>query len=196
MAFASKRNSIVSTALLFVMTAAEPHRGADEMLRKKAAAIVGAARALNLTLVTAESCTAGRVAATLADAPNASDAVHGGFITYTNACKKALGVPADTLKKYGPVSEGVARAMAAAALERSPADISVAVTGVVGPTRDNTGGPAGDPVGLVYLAASRRGFPTEVIRKEFGTLDRDAILFNTVEQALHLLDRMIRPPLT
>jgi nicotinamide-nucleotide amidase len=171
------------------MTATDPHRGADETLRKKAASIVGAARGLNLTLITVESCTAGRVAATLADAPNASDAVHGGFITYTEACKEALGVPADMLKRYGPVSEDVARAMATAALERSPADISIAVTGVVGPTTDDDG----DPVGLIFLAASRRDFPTEVVKKEFGTLDRDAILFNTVEQALDLLGRMIRP---
>lgn len=173
------------------MTAAEPHRGADETLRKIAASVVGAARGLNLTLITAESCTAGRVAATLADAPNASDVVHGGFIVYTEACKQALGVPAALLKKHGAVSEDVARAMAAAALERSPADIAVAVTGVVGPTTDDNG----DPVGLIFIAASRRGFPMEVIRKEFGKLDRDAVLFNTVAQALHLFDRMIRPPL-
>jgi nicotinamide-nucleotide amidase len=174
------------------MAGSAPYRGADEILRKKAASIVAAARALNLTLVTAESCTAGRVAATLAEAPNASDVVHGGFVTYTEACKEALGVPAGTIKKYTSVSEEVAREMAAAALERSPADVSVSVTGVAGPTKDDDK----NPVGLVYLAASRRGRPSEVVKKEFGELDRDSMLFNTVEEALDLLDRMIEPERT
>jgi nicotinamide-nucleotide amidase len=170
-------------------TGMSPYRGADEILRKKAASIVGAARALHLTIVTVESCTAGRVAATLTDAPNASDVVHGGFVTYTEACKQSLGVSADTLSRYTPVSEQVAREMAEAALARSPADIAVAVTGVVGPTTDDDK----NPVGLVYFAAARRGKPAEVVRKDFGELDRDSMLFNTIEEALDLLDRVIEP---
>lgn len=171
------------------MTGTDPHRGADENLRKKAAAIVSAAGAMKLTIITIESCTAGRVAATLADAPNASDVVHGGFVTYTEACKEALGVPSESIKRYTPVSEEVAREMALAALERSPADISVAITGVVGPTRDDDK----NPVGLIYFAAARRGKPIEVVKKEFGDLDRDSMLFNSIEEALDLLDRMIEP---
>ena len=164
-------------------------RGADEILRKKAASIVGAAKALGVTIITAESCTAGRVAATLADAPHASDVVHGGFVTYTEACKQALGVSADAIRRYTPVSEEVAREMATAALERSPADIALAVTGVVGPTTDDDH----NPVGLVYFAAVRRGKPAMIVRRNFGELDRDAMLFNTVEEALDLLDHMIEP---
>jgi nicotinamide-nucleotide amidase len=171
------------------MSNSDPHRSADEILRQKAASIVNAARALNLTLITVESCTAGRVAATLADAPNASDVVHGGFVTYTEACKEALGVPAETIKKHTPVSEEVARDMAMAALERSPADIAVAVTGVVGPTKDDDK----NPVGLVYFAAARRGKPAKAMKKEFGKLDRDSMLFNTIEEALAMFDDMIAP---
>jgi nicotinamide-nucleotide amidase len=140
------------------MSGSDFHRGVDELLRKKAASIVNAARSLNLTLITVESCTAGRVAATLADAPNASDVVHGGFVTYTEACKEALGVPPDTIRKHTMVSQEVAHDMAMAALERSPADIAVAVTGVIGPTRDD----AKNPVGLMYFAAARRGKPTKL----------------------------------
>jgi nicotinamide-nucleotide amidase len=171
----------------FVAMLGFPYRGSDEILRKKAASIVSAARSLNLTVITVESCTAGRVAATLTDAPNASDVVHGGFVTYTEACKIALGVTATAIQRYTPVSVEVAREMAIAALERSPADISVAITGVLGPTRDNDD----NPVGLMYLAAARRGKPTEVVKKEFGELDRDSMLFNTIEEALDLLDHMI-----
>jgi len=162
----------------------------EEILRKKAAAIVEAARALDLTLVTVESCTAGRVATALADAPNASDVVHGGFVTYTEACKQALGVPAETIERYTPVSEEVAREMALAALERSPADIAVAVTGVAGPAKDDDRNPAG----LVYFAAARRGRPAEVVKKEFGALERDSLLVNSIGEALDLFDRMMALP--
>jgi nicotinamide-nucleotide amidase len=171
------------------MAGSDPYRGADEILRKKTASIVGAARALNLTLVTVESCTAGRIAATLADAPNASDVVHGGFVTCTEACMEALGVPASAIRRYRSVSEEVAREMAVAALNRSPADIAVAVTGTVGATKDDDG----KQVGLMHFAAARRGRPVKVLKKEFGKLDRDSMLFNTIEEALDLLDRAIEP---
>lgn len=161
--------------------------GTNEILRKKAASIVGAARSLGLTVVTVESCTAGRVAATLADAPNASDVVHGGFVTYTKECKQALGVSSDSIRRFTPVSEEVARELAICALNRSPADIAIAVTGVVGPTKDEDN----NPVGLIYFAVARKGSPTEVVRKDFGGLDRDAMLFNAIEEALDLLDHKI-----
>ncbi|MES1155723.1 MAG: CinA family protein [Pseudorhodoplanes sp.] len=171
------------------MAGSNPYRSADEILRQKAAAIVSAARALGLTIVTAESCTAGRVAATLADVPGASEAVHGGFVTYTEVAKISLGVREDVLKRYDPVSEEVAREMARAALARCPADISIAVTGVVGPTTNDDG----DPVGLVYFSTAHRGKPTEIVKKEFGKLERDTMLFNIVEEALGLLDRAVQP---
>ncbi len=189
MAGGPKRNTIVSSGFLFAMTDTAFFRGADEILRKKAASIVGAAKSLGLTLITVESCTAGRIAATLTDAPHASDVVHGGFVTYTEACKQALGVSPDALRRYTPVSEEVAREMATSALERSPADIAISVTGVVGPTTDDDD----NPVGLVYFAAARRGRPAKIVRRNFGELDRDAMLFNTVEEALDLLDQMIEP---
>jgi nicotinamide-nucleotide amidase len=160
---------------------------ADALLRKKAEAVVQAAARQALTLVTAESCTGGRIAAILTDAPAASRTVHGGFVIYTEACKKALGVPADLLDKHGAVSEPIARLLAETALARSPADIAVSVTGVAGPSTDDDK----NPVGLVYFAASRKGHPTEVVKRMFGEMDRAAVLFNTVEEALALLGRMI-----
>jgi nicotinamide-nucleotide amidase len=169
------------------MTAQAPHRTADEVLKEKAAIVVAAARTRGLTIITAESCTAGRLAATLTDAPGASEVVHGGFVTYTEACKEALGVPPELVARHGPVSDAVARLMAEAALARSPADVSIAVTGVAGPTRDDDN----NPVGLVYLAASRRGEPTEIVKKDFGDMEREAVLFNTIEVALDLLDAVI-----
>lgn len=169
------------------MPDANASRGSNEILRKKAASIVNAARSLGLKLVTVESCTGGRIAATLTDTPNASHAVHGGFVTYTEDCKLALGVSANTINRYTPVSEEVAREMALAALERCPADIAIAVTGVLGPTKDDDK----NPVGLMYFAAARRGKSTEVMKRQFGELERDSMLFNAIEEALDMLDQMI-----
>jgi nicotinamide-nucleotide amidase len=162
----------------------------NDALRDKAAVIVAAAQARGLTIITAESCTGGRLAAALADAPNASQTVHGGFVTYTLAAKIALGVDRAMLKKYGAVSEPVARLMAEAALERSPADIAVSVTGVAGPTTDDDN----NPPGLMFVAATRKEKNTQIKRKLFAGLNREAVLFNTIETALSLIGQMIDEP--
>ena len=84
-----------------------------------------------LTLVVAESCTAGLMGQVLSDAPGAAERFHGGFVTYTKAHKtSALGVPADLLRHKGAVCLEVARAMAQGALAHSPAQLSAAITGV------------------------------------------------------------------
>jgi nicotinamide-nucleotide amidase len=157
------------------------------LLQEKAAALVGAAIARGMRVVSAESCTAGRLAATLTDAPNASQAVFGGYVVYTEDAKERLGVARDVLDRYGAVSAEVARLLAECALARSGADIAIAVTGVAGPTSDDDG----NPVGLVFLAASRRQVPTRSLRMEYGPMHRDAILFNTIQDALTLVQSMI-----
>lgn len=104
-------------------------------------------------LVTAESLTAGMIAATVADVPGASRALWGGFICYSSEAKvRVLGVNPATIADYGVVSEPTAREMALGALKRSEADIAVAVTGVAGPSRNE-----GDPqVGTVDIAICRK----------------------------------------
>ena len=110
-----------------------------------------------LKLATAESCTGGLIAAILTEVPGSSDVFERGFVTYSNEAKtELLGVPAELIEKHGAVSEEVARAMASGALGHSRADIAVAVTGVAGPG----GGTTAKPVGLVHLAAARRGSVT------------------------------------
>ena len=66
------------------------------------------------------------------------------------------------------------------------------MTGIVGPTTDDDR----NPIGVVYFAASRRGRPSEVMKKEFGEPDRDSMLFDTVGEALDLPGRMIEPERT
>jgi nicotinamide-nucleotide amidase len=88
------------------------------------------AKKRNLTIVTAESCAAGMLSTILSEAPGASEHLHGGFVTYTKENKtKVLGVSEHLLPEKSAVCPDVAMAMEGA-LRRSPADLTVAVTGV------------------------------------------------------------------
>jgi len=161
----------------------------DEALVRRAAAVMAAAQQEDLTLVTAESCTGGLLAAVLSEAPGASEHLEGGFAVYTERQKKtALGVPAELLERHGAVSAPVARALAEGALASSQADVAVGITGVAGPARDDDG----NPVGLVHFAAARRGFPTVHEEARFGDIGRGAVRYRSVMHALALLERVVR----
>jgi len=124
-----------------------------------------ALKAKNLTIVTAESCTAGLLVAILAQVEGASDFLHGAFVTYTKEQKTlAVGVPADLLKTAGSVNEAVAVALAEGALARSKADIGVGITGVLGPKPDEDG----NPVGRVFLSCAPRNGVTRSLKREYG----------------------------
>lgn len=100
-------------------------------------------------VATAESCTGGWVAKLITDVAGSSRWFDRGFVTYSNAAKQQmLGVRAETLAAHGAVSEATVREMAAGALARSEAQISVAVSGIAGPG----GGSPAKPVGLVWFA--------------------------------------------
>ncbi len=139
--------------------------------------------ACGLTLATAESCTAGRLATLLADAPGAADRFHGGFVTYTKQNKSAvLGVPAELIAAHTAVSQPVAEAMATGALERCPADLVLAITGVAGPEPDEDG----NPVGLMHIAAARRGGAVHHRCHAFGQGSREALRERAMHAALEL----------
>ena len=110
-----------------------------------------------LTLAVAESCTGGMIASNLVEYPGISAALLEGCVTYSNDAKmRRLGVKAETLEKYGAVSEETAKEMAEGIAKTSGADIGLATTGVAGPESSE-----GKPVGLVYIALSYQG-KTEV----------------------------------
>lgn len=156
-------------------------------LTAAAAALLDACRGAGLRIVTAESCTGGLVAATLTEIAGSSDVVEGGFVTYSNAAKTAsLDVPTALLDRHGAVSAEVAQAMANGALAHSQADLSVAITGIAGPG----GATATKPVGLVYVAAQRRGHAGVVQRHEFQG-NRRAVRQASVAAALDLLRRQL-----
>jgi nicotinamide-nucleotide amidase len=108
-----------------------------------------ALKARGLRLVTAESCTGGWVSMALTAVAGSSDWFERGYVTYSNAAKRDdLGVPEETLRRHGAVSEETAREMAAGALKRGGAQVALAITGIAGPT----GGSPAKPVGTVCFA--------------------------------------------
>lgn len=156
-------------------------------LETSARAVLAAATTAKAMIATAESCTGGLIAAALTAISGSSAYIDRGFVTYSYDAKtEMLGVPAAFLAPggVGAVSEEVARAMAEGAVARSKATVSVAVTGIAGPT----GGSPEKPVGLVHFATSLRGGKTQHDRQIFPG-DRDAVRHAT---ALHALDMLLR----
>lgn len=143
----------------------------------------------SLKIATVESCTGGLIAGAITSISGASQVLDRGYVTYSNAAKTELvGVPAGYFVpgNVGAVSEEAAREMAEGCLAHSNVDAAVAVTGIAGPKSDDTA----KPVGLVYIAAARRGVPTQRQKHNF-TGDRDAVRAASVDAALRLLTEMV-----
>jgi nicotinamide-nucleotide amidase len=141
-----------------------------------------------LTVATAESCTGGMLAALLTDIEGAGHGFDRGFVTYTKEAKTdLLGIARDVLEHNDAVSEVVARAMAEGAIERSNADLTIAVTGFAGP------GAPGQEEGLVHFALARRGRPTRHREEHFGAVGRGAIRVKSLETMLEMLEQALGP---
>ncbi len=153
--------------------------GTDE---QSLAEIVGAKLSeLGETIAVAESCTGGLLAQMITAIPGASNYFKYGWITYSNVAKiSELGVGADLIKRYGAVSGEVAEAMAKAARSRAKTGISIAITGIAGPS----GGTEQKPVGLVYISVDS-SFCSETKRFIFAA-DRASIRRRSANTALNM----------
>ncbi len=162
--------------LLYSISPQPMEHGVGAMLRENQA-----------TIATAESCTAGLIAARLASVPGSSDYLMSGFVTYSGEAKsKSLGVSDVLLQQFGQVSREAAVAMARGALRAAGTTIAVAVTGIAGPG----GGSAEKPVGTVYMAAvAADGRVSE--HKGFYKGNRDRIRYQASQSALHLVRRLV-----
>ncbi|MGR9246007.1 CinA family protein [Rhizobium leguminosarum] len=141
-----------------------------------------------LMVSTAESCTGGLIAGALTDISGSSAVVDRGFVTYTNSAKmEVLGVQAETLLRFGAVSEETARQMVHGALFRSRAEIAVAVTGIAGPG----GGSAEKPVGLVHLAAKSRAGALIHRKMLYGDIGRSEVRLATIRTALEMVRSLL-----
>jgi nicotinamide-nucleotide amidase len=140
----------------------------------------------NWQLVTAESCTGGGLAYALTNIAGSSAWFDRGLITYSNAAKQdLLSVKAATLESFGAVSAETAREMANGALQ-SGGQVSLAITGIAGPT----GGTIEKPVGTVWFGFACTKWETQTTKQIFSG-NRLEIRSAAIQFALlHLLDLM------
>jgi nicotinamide-nucleotide amidase len=163
-----------------------PDRLLPKDIETLARQVVEANAAAGRTIALAESCTGGLVAAALTEIPGSSAVLDRGFVTYSNEAKmECLGVPSDIIETFGAVSIACAWAMAKGALDRSGADVAVAVSGVAGPG----GGTEHKPVGTVVFARAFRdqqGEPEGEIYR-YGDIGRAGVRRQAALCALEML---------
>ena len=141
-------------------------------------------------IATAESCTAGLLAARLTERPGSSAYVAGGVVAYANEAKvELLGVDPVLIDQHGAVSEPVADAMAEGALRRFDADTAVAITGIAGPDGGTEEKPVGSVCWSVKLADGRG-----ITRTSHLPGDRADIRDRSTTVAMHLLRRVLSEP--
>jgi nicotinamide-nucleotide amidase len=137
----------------------------------------------NLRLATAESCTGGMLASLLTDVQGVAHAFERGFVTYTNEAKcEMLGVPMSLIDDKGAVSREVAIAMAEGAMERSRANIALAITGFAD---------TGDEPGLVHFGCARAGRATAHREEHFGPGGRGATRVKCMRVAVEMMTEML-----
>ena len=139
-----------------------------------------------LTIATAESCTGGNIAHDFTMIPGSSEFFKGSVIAYSNDIKSAvLGVSTDALESHGAVSQVVVEQMAEGVRKLLKADISVATSGIAGPT----GGTLEKPVGTVWISVSSA---EKTISREFhfGSL-REQNIIRSTQAAMVMLKEII-----
>lgn len=146
-----------------------------------AAHVVAALAVSGVTLATAESLTAGLIAATVGGVPGASAVLRGGLITYATDLKHHLaGVDESVLAQDGAVSQRSAEQLAQGARSRCRADLGVSATGVAGPESQE-----GKPAGNVWIALADA---EHVETRELNLAgDRQQVRVGTVAAVLQLV---------
>jgi nicotinamide-nucleotide amidase len=143
------------------------------------------------TIVVAESCTGGGLAARLTDRAGASEYFLGGAVVYSNAAKTDLaGVDPALIERFGAVSTEVAEALAEGVAKRFGAEFGAGITGIAGPG----GGTEEKPVGLVCFSVSGRAGtepPRRITRQTRLPGGRADIRDRSVTLAMHLLRRLL-----
>lgn len=158
----------------------------QKAIDEQARIVVEKATAAGATVATAESLTGGLIVAMLTSVPGSSASVRGGIVSYVNEVKaELLGVSEDVLARQGAVDELVALQMARGALRELGSDVSVAVTGIAGPT----GAEPGKPVGTVWIGcATAKKTHAACHHFEGG---REAVRLQTVLIALRTMEEAL-----
>ena len=144
--------------------------------------IVNLLKRKKLKIAIAESCTGGMLSSDITSVSGSSKIFNLGLVTYSNQSKiKVLKVPKNIIRKYGSVSKQVCKAMVKNVNKISKADMSVAITGIAGPS----GGSKKKPVGLVYVGI-KKGNRVEVKKYLFKNKGRTYIQKAAVNKSLGL----------
>ena len=140
-----------------------------------------------LSLATAESCTAGNIAAVITAIPGSSHFYKGGIIAYSDEVKiNLLGVSPEILDTKGAVSEEVVIEMAKGAMKSMNSDCAIATSGIAGPT----GGTPDKPVGTVWIAAVTK--EKVITLKVNGDEGRKKNIENATLHSLLLLQKLFQ----
>jgi nicotinamide-nucleotide amidase len=139
-----------------------------------------------LTIASAESCTGGKIAATLSAVPGASNYFKGSVVSYATATKiKVLGIAKEVIDTYGVVSAEVSTAMALALQKMMQSDYAIATTGNAGPAK----GDATAELGTVFIAIAG---PEGVFAEEFNFgQPREKVIDRAVGKSLELIYKEI-----
>ena len=80
----------------------------EENVRAKYAKITDLLLEKGKWITTMESCTSGMIASLLTDREGSSGCIKGAFVTYSNEAKVKIGVPQETIERYGVYSSETA----------------------------------------------------------------------------------------
>ena len=128
----------------------------------------------------AESCTGGWVGHALTSIPGSSEWFGSSFVTYSYEAKtQILGVSSEDLDSFGAVSEEIVEQMVSGALDRSGANVGVAISGIAGPA----GGTETKPVGTVCFAW-KIDSQVVITSTDHFSGDRNEVRYSSVERAL------------
>ena len=137
----------------------------------------------DLKLATAESCTGGMLASLLTDVQGVAHTFDRGFVTYSFEAKhEMLGIPMEVIERNNAVTKEVAVAMAEGALERSRANVAIAITGFAD---------KGDEPGLVHFACARAGRRTMHREEHFGPCGRGSTRIKCMHVAIEMMTEML-----
>ncbi|MHA1783199.1 MAG: CinA family protein [Promethearchaeota archaeon] len=138
------------------------------------------------TIAIAESCTGGFISHMITNIPGASKTFDRGFVCYSNEAKiDVINVEPEVIKKFGAVSEEVARQLAYNVRILSNVDIGIGITGIAGPT----GGTPEKPVGLVYIGISTE--EDTIVEKNIFQTDRINFKAKVLERVLQLIKKKL-----
>jgi nicotinamide-nucleotide amidase len=141
-----------------------------------------------ISLAVAESCSGGLLADLITDQAGSSEYFKGGIVAYSGEAKiNILGLSKAILDNEGPVSAATAKAMSEAVCKIFNADFGIGITGLAGPTGDNSG----KPIGTVFIAVTSQLYAQNKVKEFYFSGIRRTVKERAAQQALNILRLML-----